>query len=263
MACFRNLEKSQLKAGIRLHGLWLLCALHVSWIHHEHSISLAASTVGGLKPVGKTCPSTVDKDHVCIWYMNTKKRTVSKQVIHSVLPIGLHQPYFSAIRGSRIATLLRMMLQQSDGFSAAEVLEIKVISHPARIFFRCWFCFVTFCGVQGVGRMIETTRSLKENSRLFGDKGYSHPHFPPPTVYHSFWTTNYCRWNFSHWHLIWPDLQETFKKFDEDGSGDIDVCELSDMLRFQGHAAGIDEATTELGRKQGQWRNNLFQGKQK
>ena len=183
MACFRNLEKSQLKAGIRLHGLWLLCALHVSWIHHEHSISLAASTVGGLKPVGKTCPSTVDKDHVCIWYMNTKKRTVSKQVIHSVLPIGLHQPYFSAIRGSRIATLLRMMLQQSDGFSAAEVLEIKVISHPARIFFRCWFCFVTFCGVQGVGRMIETTRSLKENSRLFGDKGYSHPHFPPPQLY--------------------------------------------------------------------------------
>lgn len=74
MACFRNLEKSQLKAGIRLHGLWLLCALHVSWIHHEHSISLAASTVGGLKPVGKTCPSTVDKDHVCIWYMNTAKK---------------------------------------------------------------------------------------------------------------------------------------------------------------------------------------------
>eukprot|EP00434_Breviolum_minutum_P026667 symbB.v1.2.023570.t1/scaffold2166.1/size87221/3 len=37
------------------------------------------------------------------------------------------------------------------------------------------------------------------------------------------------------------EIKETFKKFDEDGSGDIDVCELSDMLRFQGHAAGIDE----------------------
>ena len=34
----------------------------------------------------------------------------------------------------------------------------------------------------------------------------------------------------------------TFKKFDEDGSGDIDVCELSDMLRFQGHHTSIDEA---------------------
>ena len=36
-------------------------------------------------------------------------------------------------------------------------------------------------------------------------------------------------------------LQATFKKFDEDGSGDIDVCELSDMLRFQGHYTSIDE----------------------
>eukprot|EP00435_Cladocopium_sp_Y103_P047999 s549_g14.t1 len=37
------------------------------------------------------------------------------------------------------------------------------------------------------------------------------------------------------------EIKETFRKFDEDGSGDIDVCELSDMLRFQGHAASIDE----------------------
>ena len=37
----------------------------------------------------------------------------------------------------------------------------------------------------------------------------------------------------------------TFKKFDEDGSGDIDVCELSDMLRFQGHHTSIDEAAAQ------------------
>ena len=40
------------------------------------------------------------------------------------------------------------------------------------------------------------------------------------------------------------EVKETFKKFDEDSSGDIDVCELSDMLRFQGHAASMDEALT-------------------
>eukprot|EP00913_Durusdinium_trenchii_P028541 g26769.t1 len=38
------------------------------------------------------------------------------------------------------------------------------------------------------------------------------------------------------------EIKDTFKKFDEDGSGDIDVCELRDMLRFQGHAASMDEA---------------------
>ncbi|CAK9039838.1 unnamed protein product, partial [Durusdinium trenchii] len=37
------------------------------------------------------------------------------------------------------------------------------------------------------------------------------------------------------------EIKDTFKKFDEDGSGDIDVCELRDMLRFQGHAASMDE----------------------
>ncbi|CAE7529009.1 CABP1 [Symbiodinium sp. CCMP2592] len=37
------------------------------------------------------------------------------------------------------------------------------------------------------------------------------------------------------------EIKATFKKFDEDGSGDIDVCELSDMLRFQGHHTSIDE----------------------
>ncbi|CAE7393785.1 CML12 [Symbiodinium pilosum] len=37
------------------------------------------------------------------------------------------------------------------------------------------------------------------------------------------------------------EIKATFKKFDEDGSGDIDVCELSDMLRFQGHYTSIDE----------------------
>ncbi|CAJ1430078.1 unnamed protein product, partial [Effrenium voratum] len=37
------------------------------------------------------------------------------------------------------------------------------------------------------------------------------------------------------------EIKATFKKFDEDTSGDIDVCELAEMLRFQGHAASIDE----------------------
>lgn len=120
-----------------------------------------------------------------------------------------------------------------------------------------------FVGCKGSVGCLKQLEAWKKQQIFWRQRLLSSPLSPPPTVYHSFWTTNYCRWNFSHWHLIWPDLQETFKKFDEDGSGDIDVCELSDMLRFQGHAAGIDEATTELGGKQGQWRNNLFQGKQK
>jgi len=37
------------------------------------------------------------------------------------------------------------------------------------------------------------------------------------------------------------EIQDTFEKFDEDGSGDIDVIELSDMLRHLGHMAIIEE----------------------
>eukprot|EP00930_Biecheleria_cincta_P046467 TRINITY_DN32047_c0_g1_i1.p1 TRINITY_DN32047_c0_g1~~TRINITY_DN32047_c0_g1_i1.p1 ORF type:complete len:836 (-),score=226.63 TRINITY_DN32047_c0_g1_i1:35-2542(-) len=36
-------------------------------------------------------------------------------------------------------------------------------------------------------------------------------------------------------------ITATFNKFDDDGSGDIDVIELGDMLRHLGHAAAMDE----------------------
>ena len=155
--------------------------------------------------------------------MNTPKKTT--------IATGSHQLLVNFSLAA--CESLRMMLQQSDGFSAAEVLEIKVRSFPV--------------GCRGpVG-------CLKKTAHLFGDKRYFHPLSP------NYISPFLTRWKFSH--LIWPDLQETFRKFDEDGSGDIDVCELSDMLRFQGHAASIDEATWTW-RKTGKWRNNQFQGKQ-
>ena len=84
------------------------------------------------------------------------------------------------------------MLQQSDGFSKAEIQEIKVgVRLPGRV--RIFACGISFAACP------------------YAAATYS--------------------------------VQATFKKFDEDGSGDIDVCELSDMLRFQGHHTSIDEAT--------------------
>eukprot|EP00930_Biecheleria_cincta_P005706 TRINITY_DN10663_c0_g1_i3.p1 TRINITY_DN10663_c0_g1~~TRINITY_DN10663_c0_g1_i3.p1 ORF type:complete len:434 (+),score=79.95 TRINITY_DN10663_c0_g1_i3:368-1669(+) len=38
------------------------------------------------------------------------------------------------------------------------------------------------------------------------------------------------------------EILTTFAKFDEDGSGDIDVLELADLLRYMGHNTGVDEA---------------------
>eukprot|EP00929_Paragymnodinium_shiwhaense_P113822 TRINITY_DN8210_c0_g1_i1.p1 TRINITY_DN8210_c0_g1~~TRINITY_DN8210_c0_g1_i1.p1 ORF type:complete len:681 (-),score=248.36 TRINITY_DN8210_c0_g1_i1:90-2039(-) len=43
------------------------------------------------------------------------------------------------------------------------------------------------------------------------------------------------------------DLRALFKRFDKDGGGEIETLEVSEMLRFQGLTAGIDEVQRLLG----------------
>mmetsp|Transcript_136702 Transcript_136702/g.437303 ORF Transcript_136702/g.437303 Transcript_136702/m.437303 type:complete len:1157 (-) Transcript_136702:90-3560(-) len=44
------------------------------------------------------------------------------------------------------------------------------------------------------------------------------------------------------------EIQDTFNKFDADGSGDIDVIELGDIMRYLGHPTEMDEVVCLLGR---------------
>merc|ERR1712232_347162 len=43
------------------------------------------------------------------------------------------------------------------------------------------------------------------------------------------------------------ELRALFKRFDKDGGGEIETLEVSEMLRFQGMTAGIDEVQRLLG----------------